>query len=93
MRAIWNGRVIAESDKTVVVEGRHYFPLASVDASVLRPSEHHSTCSWKGEASYYTLEADGQLSADSVFYYPEPKQPARMVTDRVAFWKDVEVRP
>jgi len=70
-----------------------YFPADEVRTDLFRPSDKRTKCPWKGEASYYTLEADGQVSPDSVFFYPEPKQPARMVTDRVAFWKDVEVRP
>ncbi len=93
MRAIWNGRVIAESPTTVFLEGNHYFPIASVDRSVLRESDHHTTCAWKGRASYYSLEADGERLEDAVFYYPEPTPPARRVSGRVVFWKGVEIRP
>jgi uncharacterized protein (DUF427 family) len=90
-RATWNGTVIAESDDTVIVEGNHYFPLASVRADVLRPSDTHSVCPWKGTASYYTVEVDGQANADAAWYYPTPKDAAKEITDRVAFWKGVEV--
>jgi uncharacterized protein (DUF427 family) len=90
-RATWNGTVIAESDATVVVEGNHYFPLASVRSDVLRPSDTHTVCPWKGTASYYTVEVDGQSNVDAAWYYPTPKEAAQEITDRVAFWHGVEV--
>ncbi len=89
--ATWNGLTIAESDDTVVVEGNHYFPRASLREDVLRPSQTQSVCPWKGTASYLSLEHEGASSADAVWFYPEPLDGAEAVTDRVAFWKDVEV--
>lgn len=83
--------MIAESDDTVVVENNHYFPMDSVRAEFLRPSERHSICPWKGTASYYTLEVDGQVNRDAAWYYPQPKRAAEAVTDRVAFWNGVTV--
>ena len=91
MRAIWNGTVIAESDDTVVVESNHYFPADSVVDGVLLPSDTHSVCPWKGTASYYSLEVDGQTNPDAVWYYPEPKDAAKNITGRVAFWKGVKI--
>ena len=91
MRAVWNGAVIAESDDTVVVEGNHYFPLDSVDEAVLRPSQAHSHCPWKGDASYYSLEVGGQLNTDAAWFYPTPSDAASEIRDRVAFWKGVTV--
>jgi uncharacterized protein (DUF427 family) len=91
MKAVWNGTVIAESDDTVVVEGNHYFPRASLRDDVVRPSDTHSVCPWKGTASYYSLALEGGESRDAVWYYPEPKDAAREIKDRVAFWKDVKV--
>jgi uncharacterized protein (DUF427 family) len=91
MRAIWNGTVVAESDDTVVVEGNHYFPAESVREDLLRPSDTHTVCPWKGTASYRGIEVDGQLNADAAWYYPEPKDAAREITGRYAFWKGVEV--
>lgn len=93
MKATWNGRVIAESDDTVVVEGNHYFPPESVDDSVLRPSDTHSVCPWKGTASYWTLEVDGRTNPDAAWYYPEPKDAAAQIRGRVAFWRGVTVEP
>ena len=90
--AAWNGTVIAESDDTVVVEGNHYFPRPSVIEDHLRPSDTHSTCPWKGEASYLSLEVDGAVNPDAAWYYPQPKDAAREITDHVAFWKGVEVK-
>ena len=90
-KAIWNDLVIADSADTVVVEGNHYFPRSALREDVLRDSETHTVCGWKGTASYYSLENDGQRSADAVWYYPEPKPEAEQVRDRVAFWKDVRV--
>ena len=83
--------VIAETADTVVVEGNHYFPIESVDASVLRPSSTHSTCPWKGEASYYTLAVAGKENTDAAWYYPTPKDAAANIKDHVAFWRGVTV--
>ncbi len=91
MRAIWNGTIIAESDDTVVVEGNHYFPIGSVDPAVLQPSSTTSHCPWKGDASYYSLEVGGQVNADAAWFYPDPKPAASEITERVAFWKGVQV--
>jgi len=93
MKAIWNGKVIAQSDDTVVVEGNHYFPAQSLDRSVIRASTTHTVCPWKGTASYYSLEVDGKVNADAVWYYPEPKPAASQIRDRVAFWKQVRIEP
>lgn len=93
MKAVWNNTVIAESDDTVVVEGNHYFPLAAVHAALLKPSTTTSVCSWKGTANYYTLEVDGKSNPDAVWYYAEPKEAAKEIRDRVAFWKGVQVTP
>jgi len=93
MKAVWKGRVLAESDDTVLVEGNHYFPEGALNREYVTFSNHHTTCPWKGEASYYSLLVDGELNPDAVWYYPDPKPEARMVKGRVAFWKGVEVRP
>ncbi|MBP2706865.1 DUF427 domain-containing protein [Microbispora sp. RL4-1S] len=92
-RATWNGVVIADSEDTVVVEGNHYFPRDAVKADVLRESDTHSVCPWKGTASYYTLEVDGATNADAAWYYPEPKDAASSIRGRIAFWKGVTVTP
>ncbi|MGA8046892.1 MAG: DUF427 domain-containing protein [Dermatophilaceae bacterium] len=91
MRATWNGTTIAESDDTVVVEGNHYFPADSLDRSLIRESDTHTVCPWKGTASYYTLVVDGKENVDAVWYYAEPKDAARQIAGRVAFWKGVVV--
>lgn len=91
MKASWNGHVIAESDDTVVVEGNHYFPAESLNREYVLESNHRSTCPWKGEARYYSLLVDGDLNPDAVWYYPNPRDGAEMVSDRVAFWKGVQV--
>lgn len=91
MKAIWNNKVIAESNDTVVVEGNHYFPEDSVNKEFIESSETHSHCPWKGDASYYSLNVDGQVNKDAVWYYPEPSELAKHIKNRVAFWKGVEV--
>ncbi len=91
MRATWNGKVLAESEATVEVEGNHYFPPASVNAEFFEPSDSHTTCPWKGEASYRTVVADGERNEDAAWYYPNPKAAADEITDHVAFWRGVEV--
>ncbi len=91
MKAIWNGQVIAESDDTVIVENNHYFPRESVRADFITSSDTHTTCPWKGVASYYTLQVDGKSNVDAAWYYPDPKPAAREIAGRVAFWKGVQV--
>jgi uncharacterized protein (DUF427 family) len=90
-RAVWNGTVIAESPDTVVVEGNHYFPADSIKRECFRPSETHTVCGWKGTASYYTLDVNGQTNLDAAWYYTDPKPEAAQIKDRVAFWKGVKV--
>jgi uncharacterized protein (DUF427 family) len=92
VQAIWNGTVVAESDETVVVEGNHYFPREAVRSDVLRESSTQTRCPWKGLASYFTLEVDGQTNVDAAWYYPEPKEAANEITGHVAFYKGVDVR-
>jgi len=91
MKATWNGKVLAESDETVVVEGNHYFPRESVNEEYFAESATHTTCPWKGEASYFNVVADGQTNKDAAWYYPEPKDAAKEIKGRVAFWKGVRV--
>jgi len=91
MKAVWNGTVIARSDDTVVVEGNHYFPAASLVREYFRPSGTRSMCWWKGQASYYDVVVGEQVNPDAAWFYPEPKQAAHAVAGRVAFWHGVEV--
>ncbi|MCY7308569.1 MAG: DUF427 domain-containing protein [Rhodoferax sp.] len=91
MKATWNGAVIAQSDDTVLVEGNHYFPEASLDRAHVSFSNHKTSCPWKGQASYYSLVVDGKLNQDAVWYYADPKPEAASIRGRVAFWKGVEV--
>lgn len=90
-KAIWNGVVLAESDHTEMVEGNHYFPPEAVNMAYFESSNTHTTCPWKGEASYYTLVVDGQRNPDAAWYYPQPKSAANNITGHVAFWKGVKV--
>lgn len=89
--ATFNGKVIAQSDDTTFVEGNHYFPLDSLDKSVVTETTHSTHCPWKGEASYYTLEVDGQVADNAAWYYPNPKPGAEEVANRVAFYGVVTV--
>ncbi len=91
VKAVWNGQVIAESQDTVVVEGNHYFPMESVKPEYLLASERHSICPWKGTASYYSLNVNGQTNADAAWFYPAPKNAAAEIKGRVAFWRGVQV--
>ena len=92
-KAIWNGTVIAESDHVEVVEGNLYFPPASLRREHLQPSPTHTTCAWKGIASYYNVVVNGQENSDAAWYYPAPREAAKNITDHVAFWRGVEVKP
>lgn len=91
MKAIWNDEVIAESDETLVVEGNHYFPKESVKKEFLEESDHTSQCGWKGQAHYYHLKVNDEVNENAVWYYPEPKEAAKDIKNRSAFWKGVEV--
>ncbi|MFO7031657.1 hypothetical protein B9T07_17125 [Limnospira fusiformis CCALA 023] len=90
-KAIWNGVVIAESDNCEVVEGNQYFPPDSIKQEYFRNSDTHTTCGWKGVASYYTLEVEGELNKDAAWYYPSPKPAAQNIEGYIAFWRGVKV--
>jgi len=91
MKAIWNGKVIAESDKTIVVENNHYFPEDSINKEFFQNSDTHTTCHWKGLASYYNLNVDGKINKDAAWFYPEPKEMAKGIQHHIAFWKGVQI--
>ena len=91
MKAIWNGITIAESRDTVVVEGKHYFPLASVNRQYLRASPTTSVCAWKGTANYYDIVVGDSVNRDAVWYYDKPSPAAQQIKDRCAFWHGVQV--
>ena len=91
MKAIWNGTVIAESDDTVLVEGNHYFPESALRKEFIAFSNHKTSCAWKGQASYYSLNVNGDINTDAVWYYADPKPEAEQIRGRVAFWKGVKV--
>jgi len=92
-RATWNGAVLAESDQCAIVEGNQYFPADSVRREHLRPSATHTTCPWKGVASYYDVVVDGQVNRDAAWYYEDPKPAAAEIRGRIAFWRGVRVEP
>ncbi len=91
MKAIWNGATLAESDKTVVIEGNHYFPADAINKEFFRQSETHTVCPWKGTASYYDIVANGATNKDAAWFYPQAKDAAKEIENHVAFWKGVEV--
>lgn len=91
-KAIWNGTVIAESDETVMVEGNHYFPPESIKREYLRDSSEQTVCHWKGVASYYDIEVDGEVAPGAGWYYPDPSRKAMDIKDHVAFWRGVTVQ-
>jgi uncharacterized protein (DUF427 family) len=90
-RATWNGTLVAESDDTIIVEGNHYFPPESINRDLLTDSATHTHCAWKGDASYYSLNVNGDTNTDAVWYYPKPFDVADVIKDYVAFWRGVEV--
>lgn len=91
MKATWNGKTIAESNDTRVVEGNHYFPAHTVNAHYLTPSDTKTSCFWKGQASYYTLLVDGEENKDAAWYYPQPSERAGEIKDHIAFWRGVKI--
>lgn len=93
MKAIWNGKVLAESDNAVAIEGNYYFPPDSVRKEYLAPSETLSICPWKGMAHYHTVVVEGEENRDAAWSYPQPKNAARGIQHYIAFWKGVQVVP
>jgi uncharacterized protein (DUF427 family) len=92
-RAIWNDVVLADSEDTVVVEGNHYFPAGSLAKEHFTKSDAHTTCYWKGVASYYDIEVEGNVNRNAAWFYPDPSAAAAQIKDHVAFWKGVRVEP
>jgi len=90
-RAIWNGKVIAESDRFETVEGNVYFPPETIKREFFKPSDTHTVCPWKGTASYYTVDVDGKQNKDAAWYYPETKPAADNIKGYIAFWRGVTV--
>ncbi|QGJ69790.1 Nucleotidyltransferase [Planctomycetales bacterium 10988] len=90
-KATWEGVVLAESDDTVVVETNHYFPPDSIKQEFFEPSNDHSVCGWKGEASYFHVVVDGKKNENAAWYYPDPKEEAKKIQGRIAFWRGVKV--
>lgn len=90
-KATWNGATLASSDKCIVVEGNQYFPPDAVNREYFKASETHTTCPWKGLASYYTVEVEGKVNKDAAWFYPDPKDAAKNIQDYVAFWRGVTV--
>jgi uncharacterized protein (DUF427 family) len=90
-KAVWNGKIIAESETTQVVEGNHYFPADTINRQYFKSSDTTSICPWKGTASYYHIEVDGSVNSDAAWYYPDPRKAAEDIRDHVAFWKGVDV--
>ena len=91
MKAIWNGKIIAESDDIINVEGNAYFPPDAIKKEFFKGTDTHTVCPWKGTASYYSLEVDGKENKDAAWYNPQAKSLAKGIENRVAFWKGVEV--
>jgi uncharacterized protein (DUF427 family) len=91
VKATWNGAILAQSDRTEVVEGNHYFPPDAINQEYFHSSNTHTTCPWKGVASYYTIEVDGKSNPDAAWYYPETKSAAKNIEGYIAFWKGVKV--
>jgi uncharacterized protein (DUF427 family) len=92
-KAIWNGQVIAESDRTIMVEGNHYFPPESIKQQYFENSESHTVCPWKGVASYFTLRIGNEENYDAAWTYPEPSYAATQIKDYIAFWRGVQIVP
>lgn len=91
MKAIWENTILAESERTVVIAGNHYFPPDSFRNEYFLPSDKHTTCAWKGTASYYHIRVADRTNADAAWYYPKPKKAAQSIKDYVAFWRGVRI--
>jgi uncharacterized protein (DUF427 family) len=91
MKAIWNEQVIAESDETVVIENNHYFPEDSIKKEFFEKNSHSSHCPWKGDAAYYDINVGGNVNRSGAWYYPEPKEAAKVIKNHVAFWNGIKI--
>ena len=91
MKATWNGTVLAESNQTIIIENNHYFPPQSVNKEFFTESDTHTICPWKGKASYYDVEVNGEVNTDAAWYYPDTKEAANEIKNYVAFWKGVKI--
>ena len=91
MKAIWNDKIIAESDATIIVENNHYFPADSIKKEYFTSTDLHSTCPWKGEASYYTVDVDGKANPNAAWYYPHASDRAKQIEGYVAFWRGIKI--
>lgn len=91
MKAIWNGATLAESDETIVIEGNHYFPADSINPEFFKDSSTNTSCPWKGSASYHNVVVNGETNRDAAWFYAEPKDAAKEIKGRVAFWKGVQI--
>ena len=91
MKAIWKNVTLAESNETIIVEGNHYFPPDTINRQYVKESDTHTTCPWKGQASYYHIDVGGEVNKDAAWHYPDPKDAAQNIKNHVAFWKGVEV--
>lgn len=90
-RATWNGVTLAESDQCQVVEGNQYFPPDTINSEYFTASDTQTTCPWKGVASYYSIEVNGEVNKDAAWFYPAPKDAAKNIEGHVAFWRGVTV--
>jgi len=90
-KAIWNGAVVAESDRCEIVEGNHYFPPQTVKREYLGESSTHTECHWKGTCSYYDVVVDGKANRDAAWYYPDTQPAADNIKGYIAFWKGVKI--
>ncbi len=90
-KAMWEDTILAESDRTIEIEGNQYFPPDAINTQYLRPNDHHTACPWKGIASYYDIEVNGKKNASAAWFYPNPKPAAKQIKDYVAFWRGVKV--
>ena len=93
MKAIWEDIIIAESDKTIVIERNHYFPPEAVHMEYMKASDTHTVCPWKGTASYYTIDTGDKQNKDAAWYYPQAKEAAKNIENHIAFWKGVKITP
>ncbi len=91
MKATWNGKIIAESEETIIIEGNHYFPADSIVKECFEETDTHTVCGWKGTANYYTINVNDEKNVDAAWYYPEAKADAKNIENHVAFWKGVEI--
>jgi uncharacterized protein (DUF427 family) len=91
VKVTWRGHKIADSADALSLKEHvyppvFYIPRKDVDMNLLKRTQSHTTCPYKGEASYYSLAADGAVEKDAVWTYETPFPGVAQIKEHLAFY-------